>query len=278
MKIGCNTVSFREYPLKKALKTIAEAGYKYVEVEGNLAWCSHVNPYKDDPIKFMDLAKQYGFKEVSAIGVHREMITDQNAVSDVRQALTWAKIAGIPVVITDEGSLPDGMSEKEGLDIIKSRLEKMVEKAEEEKIYLALETHGYFSLTPGGMEKILSLVPSKWLKVNFDTANPHRGDYVGTNRNGYAWKLNSSKKGDEIAILKPIIDYVVHVHVKDVIGRKAVTLGKGEVNIKECLRLLKQSGYEGVLSFETEGEDSFKENKKMQKESISYLKQLLTEI
>jgi len=46
------------------------------------------------------------------------------------------------------------------------------------------------------------------------------------------------------------------------IGRKAVTLGKGEVNIKECLRLLKQSGYEGVLSFETEGEDSFEENKK----------------
>lgn len=87
------------------------------------------------------------------------------------------------------------MSEKEGLDIIKSRLEKMVEKAEEEKIYLAFETHSYFSLTLGGMEKIPSLVLSKWLKVNFDTANPHRGDYmVGTNRDGYAWKLNSAKK------------------------------------------------------------------------------------
>jgi len=169
----------------------------------------------------MDLAKQYGFKGVSAIGVHREMITDQNAVSDVRQALTWAKIAGIPVVITDEGSLPDRMSEKEGLDIIKSRLEKMVEKAEEEKIYLALETHGYFSLTPGGMEELLSLAPSNWLKVNFDLANPHRGDYVGTNRDGYTWKLNSSKKGDEVAILKPIVDYVVNMHVKDVYRKKS---------------------------------------------------------
>jgi len=278
MKIGCNTISFRRYPLEKALETVAEAGYEYVEIEGNLAWCSHVDPYKDDPIKFMDLVKGYGFKGISAICAHREMISDQNAVADVKQALTWAKAAGVPVVITDEGSLPDGMSEKEGLDIIKSRLVKMVEKAEEEKTYLALETHGYFSLTPGGMEKLLSLAPSDWLRVNFDLANPHRGDYVGTNRDGYAWKLNSSKKGDEVAILKPIANYVVHVHAKDVIGRKAVTLGKGEINIKECLRTLKQNGYEGVLSFETEGEDSFEENKKMLKESLRYLKQLLTEI
>jgi len=28
--------------------------------------------------------------------------------------------------------------------------------------------------------------------------------------------------------LKPIVNYVAHVHAKDVIGRKAVTLGKGE--------------------------------------------------
>jgi sugar phosphate isomerase/epimerase len=278
MKIGCNTVSFRKYPLEKALETVAEAGYEYVEIEGNLAWCSHVDPYKDDPIKFMNLVKQYGFKGVSAIGVHREMISDPNAVADVKQALTWAKAAGVPVVITDEGSIPDGMSEKEGLDIIKSRLEEMVERAEAEKTYLALETHGYFSLTPGGMENLLSLAPSKWLKINYDMANVHRGDYIGTNREGYAWKLNSSKKGDEVATLKSIVNYVAHVHAKDVIGRKAVTLGKGEVNVKECVRILKQNGYEGVLSFESEGEDSFEGNKKMIKESLGCLKKLITEL
>src|SRR4030066_1873749 len=275
MKIGCNTVSFRKYPLEKALATIAEAGYKYVEVEGNLIWCSHVDPFKDDPIKFMDLIKSYGFEGVSSIGVHREMISDPNAVPDVKQALTWAKAAGVPLVNTDEGNLPDGMSEKEGLDIIKSRLEEMLERAEAEKIYLGLETHGYFSLTPGGMEQLLSLVPSKWLKVNYDMANVNKVDTVGTTRKGYAWKLNSSKKGDEVATLKSIVDYVGHVHAKDVIGRKAVTLGKGEVNVKECVKILKQNGYQGVLSFETEGEDSFEENKKMIKESIGYLKKLI---
>lgn len=62
--------------------------------------------------------------------------------------------------------------------------------------------------------------------------------------------------------MKPIVDYVVYVHIKDVIGRKAITLGKGEINIKECLRTLKKNGYEGVLFFETEGEDSFEENEK----------------
>jgi len=277
MKIGCNTVSFRNYPLEKALETIAETGYKYVEIEANLAWCSHVDPYKDDPERITDLVKSYGFKGISAIGVHREMISDPNAVADVTQALTWAKAAGIPAVITDEGTLPEGMSEKEGIDIIKSNLKKMLERAEAEKVFLCLETHGYYSLSPGGMEKLLSLVPSEWLKVNYDMANVHRGDYVGTNREGYAWKLNSSKKGDEVATLKSIVSYVAHVHAKDVIGRKAVALGQGEVNVRECIKILKQSGYEGVLSFETEGEDSFEQNKKMMKESLSYLEKLITE-
>ena len=53
MKIGCNSVSFRNYPLDKALATIAEVGYEYVEIEGNLAWCSHVDTYRDDPIKII---------------------------------------------------------------------------------------------------------------------------------------------------------------------------------------------------------------------------------
>ncbi|MFQ5867522.1 MAG: sugar phosphate isomerase/epimerase family protein [bacterium] len=277
MKIGCNTVDFRKYPLEAALERIANAGYEYVEVEGNLSWCPHADPYKDDPIRFKEKINNFGFKGVSAIGTHRELITDKRAVKDIHQAIVWAKAAEIPVVLTGEGRLPEGMTEEEGLEVLQPRLEKLIEKAEVENIYLAIETHGSISLSPGGLPKILSLVSSKWMGVNFDTANPHRGDYVGTTREGYAWKLDGAKKGDEVATLIPVAHYVKHVHIKDVVGRRAVTLGQGEVNLKECLRILKQNNYEGVLSYETEGQDPLEVSQRMIENSRRYLIQLLEE-
>ena len=138
-----------------------------------------------------------------------------------------------------------------------------------------MEPHGSISLSPGGLEKILSLYPSEWLGVNFDTANPRRGDYVGTNREGFQWKLDESKRGDEILILRPIADRVVHVHIKDVIGRSAVTLGKGEVRLIECLQILNQSGYEGVLSYETEGWEDTEESSQMIKDSKLFIEKFI---
>jgi sugar phosphate isomerase/epimerase len=45
----------------------------------------------------------------------------------------------------------------------------------------------------------------------------------------------------------------MHLHFKDVVGRNAVIAGTGEINLKGCLRVLKDAGFTGVLSYETEG-------------------------
>ena len=62
MKIGCNTVAFRRSSLDFALQEISTAGYKYVEVEANLLWCPHVDPWKDDPYEFKKKVESYGFE------------------------------------------------------------------------------------------------------------------------------------------------------------------------------------------------------------------------
>lgn len=278
MKIGCITVDFRRYSLDEALGWIAEAGYEYVEVEGNLRWCDHADPWKDDPIKFRDKVKSYGFRGVSALGSHRELITEQQGAEDLKRALEWCAAVEIPVVLTGEGRQPEGMSEEEALDNLKRRLADILPVAEKFKVILAMEPHGSISLTPGGLPKILSPHSSEWLGVNFDTANPHRGDYVGTNREGFGWKLDESKRGDEVEILKPIAHRVVNVHIKDVIGRSAVTLGKGEVKLLECLKLLKQAGFDGVLSYETEGWEDADESKQMIRDSKAFLERALSEL
>lgn len=271
MKIGCNTVDFRKHPFEKALQWIAEAGYEYVEVEANMSWCDHADPYRDDPIEFKKKIASFGFKGVSGLGSHRELISDDQGAKDLEHAIPWARAAGVPIVLTGEGRLPEGMSEDEAFKILRERLERLTAVAEKNQVYLAMEPHGTISFKPGGLPKILSLVESPWLVVNFDTANPHRGTYVGTTRKGFEWKLATKSQANEVIVLTPVAHLVRHVHIKDVIGKEAVALGKGEVNLMECLRILKRNGFEGVLSYETEGNQTEEETKGMIAESRKFM-------
>lgn len=278
MRIGCNAVGLRSLPLEDALERIARAGFRYVEVEGNLSWCSHADPWTDDPDTFRALIKKHDFAGISALSSHRELLTDPDAVPDITQALRWAAQAHIPIVNTGEGRLPEDMTEAEGLSIIDQRLRRLLPVAEECRVVLAMEPHGSISLTPGGLAKIIGLSSSPWLGVNFDTANPRRGDYVGTTRAGYEWKLNESKRGDETQLLESVAGLVRHVHVKDVIGRSATPLGAGEVNLRRCLEILAAHGFDGVLSYQTEGQETPEKADEMMVESRLFLERLLKEI
>jgi len=253
MKIGCNTVAFRNFPLDFALEKISSAGYKYVEVEANLKWCPHADPWTDDPLDFMKKVKSYGFEGVSAIGSHRELITSKEGVEDIIQNLKWAKEAGIPCVLTGEGRKPEDMSTIDALMILKDRYAEIAEVAEENKIFVAIEDHGTISLQPNGLPILLKLADSEWICVNFDTANIHRGDYVGTDRGKFEWKLGGKTSFSETELLSKVAKRVVHTHIKDVVGRDAVTLGKGEIELTKCLDILSSVSYDGVLSYETEG-------------------------
>jgi sugar phosphate isomerase/epimerase len=278
MKLGCNTVAFRKYNLDFALERIAAAGYRYVEVEANLSWCDHVRTDQHDPIKFRDQVKRRGLAAISCIGSHRELISEKTAEEDLRRSLEFAAAAGVPVVATGEGRLPQGLSQEEALEILQPKLERLVQTAEKCKVYLAIEPHGSLSLSPGGLSKILALAPSPWLGVNFDTANPHRGDYVGTTHKGFEWKLDQAARGDELAVLRPVADQVRHVHWKDVVGRNAVVLGAGEVKLREELEIMRRAGYDGVLSYETEGWEEAEESQKMIVASLAWSQQLLQEM
>ena len=168
------------------------------------------------------------------------------------------------------------MSVEDALKILQRRLEKLAEVARKNQVNLALEDHGSISLTPDGLPKILGLVESEWIGVNFDTANIHRGDYVGTTKAGFEWKLGAATSYDEKELLHKVVNKVRHTHIKDVIGRDAVMLGKGEVDVAGCLRILLDAGYSGVLSYETEGMQDPEESFQMIKASKAYMEAVLT--
>ena len=278
MEIACGTVCFRKYPLEEVLRIIKGSGYEYVETQATAPFCPHIDVDKDDPGHFIKLIKDFGFKGVTAIwSTHGAIIPDPLSVEYGGKCIEWAKMANIPVVNMGDGFKPENMSEDNAFKILRERILQILKTATKYQIYLAIEPHGTFSLTLKGLRKIMSISNSKWLGINYDTANIHRATYVETQNGTYAWK-SAGKEQDEVATLRKVIKRVVHVHVKDVKGSSSVTLGTGEVNIQGCLAVLKEANYAGAISLETEGEEDKKAAEKLINGSRNYLMTTLNKL
>ncbi len=264
MKIGCGTVSFRRRPLREAFERIRRAGYEYAETQATGPWCPHVDVKKDDPEKFRKLAADVGFKGITGLW----------AGGDLAETIRWAQAAGIPVVHTSDGHMADADCEDEVLNQLRDRLAKVLEVAEKCQVCVAIEPHGSFSLTADGLKRLMGLSDSKWLGINYDTANVHRVSYP-KNAGGYTYRV-VGRRQDEVATLDAVADRVVHVHVKDVVGMRCVALGQGEVNILGCLRVLQKHKYAGVVSLETEGDLDVQETQRLVEASYKYLVRALS--
>ena len=89
------------------------------------------------------------------------------------------------------------------------------------------------------------------------------------------WQGNE-KGANETAVLAQVIDRVVHCHAKDINPeRVCVAVGDGIVNVKGCVELLKQHGYSGVVSVETEGGDDFDQVVALAQKSYRYLESII---
>ncbi len=195
-RIGCGTVSFRKQTLREALERIHRAGYEYVEPQATGPWCPHVDAWKSDPAEFRRLIAEFGFKGVTALWAPQgALIPNPKCVEGVTQAIRRAHEAGIPVVNCGDGRKPKNMSDADALKILRQRLAAILEVAEKCQVYLAIEPPGTFSVTAEGLKKIMSLSPSTWLGINYDTANVHHAgqDEVAVlEASSIAWSTSTS--------------------------------------------------------------------------------------
>ena len=276
MKLGCGTVLFRNFDLEKSLAAIREIGFEYFETQAVGPWCPHVNVETDDPEALVRLKNKYGFKEITGLwSLNGNIIANPNAVESGIRSVEWAAAAGIPVLHTGDGKKPNGMSDEEAFKVLGEKLSAILEAAKKYGVKVAIEPHGSFSLTLDGLKKILSLGDPDVLGINYDACNIFRAGYVesGNNKSGYK---TSGDGEDELKVLEGVIDRVVHCHAKDINAeKKCVAVGDGIVNVGGCVELLKRSGYEGVISVETEGGDNFDEIVALAAKSYAYLDALI---
>jgi sugar phosphate isomerase/epimerase len=174
-------------------------------------------------------------------------------VEYIVHTIRWAHLAGCPRVdTTDDRCPPANMTKREALDQMRRIYRQVLPHAERYRITINIEPHGYFTTNPDFMAEMLDFQDSPFLRMNMDTGNTFIAGQ------------------DPVAFLGRLRDRVNHVHIKDVseslaaqsrgeltgiaVSHCAVGDGVNAENIRRCLRLLADAGYDGVLSLECEGQ------------------------
>ena len=283
MKIGFHTDAFNSayFSFEACLQWAKQNNVHYIEcglIDGvswihGLGYQPHVALY-EDPLLLRRKMEGYGVRlsQVDAAYPLSGKDGPIRGVPYVMKAILWANVIGCPCVDTTDGMhRPEGLSDSEAMDLMKRSYEQIIEVAEAHKVTVNIEPHGYFTTKPDMMEKMLAFCDSPYLKMNMDTGNT----FVA---------------GQKPAVfLERFIERVGHVHIKDVskslaaavrgkqtgIAVSHCALGEGvnADNIRQCLEMLRDHNYQGVVSIECEGQGG-----PMIGRSLKWLRRALAEL
>jgi sugar phosphate isomerase/epimerase len=283
MKIGFHTDAFNSayFSFEACLQWAQRNDVHYIEcglIDGvswihGLGYQPHVALY-EDPVLLRRKMEGYGvrFSQVDAAYPLSGKDGPLRGVPYVMKSIAWAHLAGCPNVTTTDGlHKPEGLDDAAAMDMMKREYEQIIEVAEAHEITVTIEVHGYFTTRPEWMERMLAFSRSSYLRMNMDTGNTFIAGQ------------------DPPAFLRRLLGRVAHVHVKDVsqslaaaargeqtgiaVSQCAIGDGANADNIRQCLALLRDRPYDGVLSMECEGQGG-----PMIERSLGWLRKTMTEL
>ncbi|MCZ2079188.1 MAG: sugar phosphate isomerase/epimerase [Bryobacterales bacterium] len=193
-------------------------------------------------------------------------------VEYVLHTIRWAKLAGCPRVdTTDDRNKPSGMTDREAIGHMRRIYSEIVKIGEAYEVVVNIEPHGYYTTRPEFMAEMLGFVESPYLGMNMDTGNTF---IAGEN---------------PLVFIDRFHEKITHVHVKDVsaslaaaargeltgiaVSHCAIGEGVNADNIRRCLELLRDRGYDGVLSIECEGQGG-----PMIERSLEWVRRVVAEV
>lgn len=283
MNIGFHTDAFNSayWSFEKCLAWAQSQQVHYIEcglIDGvswihGLGYQPHVALY-EDPLLLRRKMDKYGlqFSQVDAAFPMSGEDGPLRGVPYVMKAIAWAAQIGCHHVDTTDGlHQPESLSDRESLAMMKRGYQQILRVAEAHRIIVNIEPHGYFTTNPDLMAEMLAFVDSPYLRMNMDTGNT----FIAGR--------------DPVLFLTRFLDRVSHVHIKDVSESLAKAVRGGQTgiavshcalgdgvnadNIRACLKLLRDHGYQGTLSIECEGQGG-----PMIEKSLAWLRQTLAEL
>ncbi len=183
----------------------AELGYDYIEPMVHTGWelLSEVHYFhsfsmEEDPLLMKEICERAGV-QVSSLSGHSPLMKPEAAVSRLTRAIVLADLNGARFVNTDEMVKPDWMDDERAHEAMWYSLKKASMVAARHEVFLCVEPHGVYTKTAEGLLRIVSLVDSPWIGVNWDTGNSYLAGIE-----------------DPYEALERVRDHVRHVHAKDI--------------------------------------------------------------
>jgi sugar phosphate isomerase/epimerase len=249
------SLGFQTWEPERVVGTLQELGYEGVE------WTlAHFNPHTKSPAELqrvVDVTREAGLG-VSEVVVQQDFVTrDEAARRDridlVKDCIRAAADTGVPALNLFTGPAPwDPNAPKLGRDIsegqawayVQSAFAEIVPLAVEHEVYLAVEAvFGHTCREFYTTRFLLDAFPSPYLAINMDPS--HYALYG----NDVPW------------VVEQFADKIVHVHLKDVVGRPGglpgetfqfPLLGEGIIDWAAFFAALDRIGYNGYCSVEFE--------------------------
>jgi sugar phosphate isomerase/epimerase len=200
---------------------------------------------ENDNLLMKEICDKYGVK-VASLSAHSPLMKPEAAIPRLTRAIELADACGARFVNSDEMIKPEWMNDDFAHEMMKYTLLRASQVAARHKVTICIEPHGVFTKTARGLLKIVNLVKSPWIHINWDTGN------------SYLAGVEDPYKG-----LEAVRDHVYHVHAKDISmsqvkeERGKVTgtpvgcaCGEGVIDWEHILRILKPLDREIFLSVE----------------------------
>jgi sugar phosphate isomerase/epimerase len=250
--INMEFVRSSDKSFEAGVQIASDLGYKYIEPMVHTGWelLSEVNYFhsysmENDNLLMKEICEKYGVK-VASLSAHSPLMKPEAAIPRLTRAIELADACGARFVNSDEMIKPEWMNDDFAHEVMKYTLLRASQVAARHKVTICIEPHGTYTKTAKGLLKIVHLVKSPWIQVNWDTGN------------SYLAGLEDPYKG-----LEAVRDHVYHVHAKDISMRQVkeergkvtgtpvgCACGEGVVDWEHVLRILKPLDREIFLSVE----------------------------
>jgi len=235
MKLGINTVLFKEYSLRDVFSVVQKAGYDGVELSAIQGMCEHLvlDNWQAQASDILALSKQY----------HLQLLSMEASTLDadrLEKAFAAAKFMGIPVVNVGPGGKSDNeASLAESISILKNR----TALAAKYDVTLCVKAHVGLAIhnTPATL-RAMKEIPDPHFGIDMDPSHIFR----------------AGEKPE--TALPQVISRVKHIHIRDCPDGgpspgtpPQQTCGRGKIDLFAYFKVLSDAGYQGPVCLEVIG-------------------------
>jgi L-ribulose-5-phosphate 3-epimerase len=235
-QLAANSGSYHSNRIEDALKGIAKAGFRFVELTAIRGVVEHV-PLNASAGRLGDIENMLAAEGLTAISLsgHSDLTTP-DGLKDGLLALDLCERLGTRIMNTAVGG---PFNDQEDEEAFLRGIHPFADQAAKRGVRIGIEIHG--SLTGDGQKtrELIEKVDHPHVGINYDTANC---EY-----------FSGVKVEEDLCHALP---YVIHCHLKDTVGGYRIwnfpAIGKGRIDFRNVLGQFEAARYAGPFSVELE--------------------------